>query len=368
MNLDSTAALVEDIRRGRMVILMDDEDRENEGDLVMAAAHINAEAINFMCTHARGLICLTLRDAHCRQLGLEPMAQKNNARLATHFTESIDAARGITTGISAHDRARTIQDAVAVNATAADIVTPGHVFPLRARQGGVLSRAGHTEAGCDLAHLAGLTPAAVIVEIMNPDGRMARRDDLMRFAQQHRLKIGTIADLIEYRMLNECTIEASGQQRFDTEWGPFQAHLFTDRIHGTEHLALVRGEVRPDRPTLVRVQSRQFLREIRGTQAPDSQWTAQRALARIAREECGVLVLLNAHDAGFSSALARMQHTPPTAEIKFKYDDVGVGSQILKSLNVGQMALMSPAIRFPALSGFGLEITAYVEYENDHEK
>lgn len=361
MQLNTTQELIEEIRCGRMVILMDDEDRENEGDLVIAANYVTAETINFMSQYARGLICLTLRQEHCKQLGLDLMVEKNTAQLATNFTVSIDAAEGITTGISAFDRAKTIQDAVRVNATSEDLVVPGHIFPLMAAEGGVLSRAGHTEAGCDLAHLSGQTASSVIVEIMNADGSMARRDDLMHFAHQHQLKIGTIADLIEYRMLNERTVELKSSQQFNTQWGVFDVRHFYDTIHKTYHSAFVMGQPESGQPCLVRVQYPHFIRELRGLQVEDNHWTAQRALESIAADGTGVLVLLNANDAPFEINEDFNSDLQPIKPLK-TYDNVGVGSQILTALNVGKMRLMGPEIRFPALSGYGLEITEFVHY------
>ncbi len=291
--MNTIIELIQDIKNGKMVILMDDEDRENEGDLVVSANCITPEIINFMSIHARGLICLTLMPKKCEQLGLNLMVNKNTAQLETNFTVSIDAAHGITTGISAYDRYKTIIDAVNVNATADDLVVPGHIFPLMAKPGGVLSRAGHTEAGCDIAHLAGLTPAAVIVEIMNEDGSMARRDDLVTFAKKHDLKIGTIADLIQYRMQNECTVEVAEESVYNTQWGDFKVKKFNDKISNTQHLAFYVGDLTEDSECLVRVQFPNFLRELRGVDSKDGYWTAQRAMKTIAKNGKGVLVILN---------------------------------------------------------------------------
>ena len=362
MQLNTTQELIEEIRSGNMVILMDDEDRENEGDLVIAANCVTPEVINFMSLHARGLICLTLRQDKCQALGLDLMVQKNTAQLATNFTVSIDAARGISTGISAFDRAKTILDAVKVNAGPQDLVVPGHIFPLMAAEGGVLSRAGHTEAGCDLAYLSGQTAAAVIVEIMNADGSMARRDDLLRFAQQHDLKIGTIADLIEYRMHNERTVDEQDSFTYATEWGEFQVKKFYDSINKTAHLAFMMGQAQADKPCLVRVQYPHFLRELKGTAAEDHYWTAQRALKMISEAGEGVLVLLHP-DQSMGTDFDEFSQHPKPRKTRQTYDNVGVGSQILTALNVGKMRLMGPEIRFPALSGFGLEITEFVHYE-----
>ncbi len=356
--MNTIQELIEDIKNGKMIILMDDEDRENEGDLVVAANAISPEIINFMSIYARGLICLTLREEKCQQLGLDLMVNNNTAQLQTNFTISIDAASGISTGISANDRYKTIIDAVNAHAKAEDLVTPGHVFPLMAKAGGVLSRAGHTEAGCDIAHLAGLTPAAVIVEIMNADGSMARRDDLLKFAQKHGLKIGTIADLIHYRMQHECTIEETDQTVFNSQWADFQLKTFSDNITNAQHLAFYRGKIQPEEPCLVRVQFANFLNELHGVASHDNFWNAQRALKTIAQQDKGVLIVLNANE-----LIAAHDSKADNDSNKQAYHNVGIGSQILKQLNVGKMKIMGPALRFPALSGFGLEITEFIDYE-----
>jgi 3,4-dihydroxy 2-butanone 4-phosphate synthase/GTP cyclohydrolase II len=361
LKLNSTEELIEDIKAGKMVILMDDEDRENEGDLVIAANAITPEVVNFMARYARGLLCLTLMPEHCQQLQLPLMVDNNTAQLATNFTVSIDAAEGITTGISAYDRYKTIIDAVQVNAKPSDIVMPGHIFPLMAQQGGVLARAGHTEAGCDIAKLAGRTPAAVIVEIMNEDGSMARREDLLEFSQQHDLKIGTIADLIEYRMMNETTVSVVDEFTYDTQWGPFEVTKFVDRITDTEHLAFHRGELNATESVPVRVQYGHFFRELRGLDSSDHYWTAQRSLKTIADCGKGVMVILNASESvpiDIDDTGARKNKD------NYAYQNVGIGSQILRHLGVGKMQLMSPEIRFPALSGFGLEITEFISYQS----
>ncbi|HHL31130.1 MAG TPA: 3,4-dihydroxy-2-butanone-4-phosphate synthase, partial [Oceanospirillales bacterium] len=350
--MNNTQELIEDIKNGKMVILMDDEDRENEGDLVVAATCITPEIINFMSLHARGLICMTLMPQKCQQLGLNLMVDNNTAQLATNFTVSIDAAQGITTGISAYDRYKTVIDAVNVNAKPEDLVVPGHIFPLMAQAGGVLTRAGHTEAGCDLTHLAGLTAAAVIVEIMNEDGSMARRDDLLKFAKKHDMKIGTIADLIEYRMENECTVEVEDEYVFNSQWGNFQVKKFKDNISNTQHLAFCMGEFQRHDACLVRVQFPNFIRELRGLDADDNYWTCQRAMKTIAEQGQGVVVVLHYNQAAANDLDEPEQKT----NNQYAYHNVGIGSQILRSLNVGKMKLMSPELRFPALSGFGLEI------------
>ncbi len=357
--LNSTEELIADIKAGKMVIMMDDEDRENEGDLVIAANAVTPEVVNFMAKHARGLLCLTLMPEHCEQLKLPLMVDKNTAQLATNFTVSIDAAEGITTGISAYDRYKTVIDAVQVNAQPEDLVMPGHIFPLMAQEGGVLSRAGHTEAGCDIALLAGRTPAALIVEIMNDDGSMARREDLLAFAKQHDLKIGTIADLIEYRMMHETTVSVKDEFTFATQWGDFAVKKFIDRITDTEHLAFCMGQLDPEVAVPVRVQYGHFFRELHGIESGDNYWTAQRALKTIAAHGSGVMVVLNSNE---SVPIALDEIGSRKGKENYAYQNVGIGSQILKSLQVGKMQLMSPEIRFPALSGFGLEITEFIEY------
>ena len=267
MAFNTTQEIIEDIRQGKMVILMDDEDRENEGDLIMAAEHVTPEAINFMVTHARGLVCLPMTQERCRTLNLPLMVDKNEAQFSTNFTVSIEAATGVTTGISAADRATTIKAAVAKDAKATDIVQPGHIFPLIAKDGGVLNRAGHTEAGVDLPRLAGLEPAGVIVEILNEDGTMARRPELEKFAAKHNLKIGTIADLIEYRNLNETTIQKVAQCSMPTEYGEFELHTFKDSIDNQLHFALKKGEIKEDEPTLVRVHLHNTFSDLLGSRS-----------------------------------------------------------------------------------------------------
>ncbi|VAW46504.1 3,4-dihydroxy-2-butanone 4-phosphate synthase / GTP cyclohydrolase II [hydrothermal vent metagenome] len=365
LSLHTTAELIADIKNGKMVILMDDEDRENEGDLVIAANAVTPEVVNFMAKYARGLLCLTLMPEQCEKLELPLMVDNNTAQLATNFTVSIDAAEGITTGISAYDRYKTVVDAVQVNAKPADIVVPGHIFPLMAQQGGVLSRAGHTEAGCDIAMLAGRTPAALIVEIMNDDGSMARREDLIKFATEHDLKIGTIADLIEYRMMNETTVSVKDELTYDTQWGTFQVKKFIDRITETEHLAFYMGELNPGQAIPVRVQYGHFFRELRGLQSTDDYWTAQRAMKTIAENGSGVMVVLNSNESVpiEIDAINIDEVGGRKSKENYAYQNVGIGSQILKHLGVGKMQLMSPEIRFPALSGFGLQITEFISYK-----
>ncbi|KKO50014.1 3,4-dihydroxy-2-butanone 4-phosphate synthase [Arsukibacterium sp. MJ3] len=367
MQLNTPAEIIEDIRQGKMVVLMDDEDRENEGDLVMAADYVTPEAINFMAKHGRGLICLTLSKKRCKQLHLPLMVDANKSPFATNFTVSIEAAEGVTTGISAADRARTVKAAVARDASPADIVQPGHIFPLMAQDGGVLIRAGHTEAGCDLARLAGLEPAAVIVEILNDDGTMARRPDLEVFASMHNIKIGTIADLIEYRNLNETTIEKVATCQLPTEVGDFQLVTFRDTIDNQLHFALLKGEIKPDGVTLVRVHLHNTFSDLMlADRAANRSFPLHTAMKRIAAEG-GVLVLLGKHES--TAELIRTVQAfeaedkgeqPKTSPWKGTSRNVGVGSQILASLGVKKMRLLSQPKKYHALSGFGLEVVDYV--------
>ena len=367
MQLNTPAEIIEDIRNGKMVILMDDEDRENEGDLVMAADYVTPDAINFMATYGRGLICLTLTRDRCKQLNLSLMVDKNKSQFATAFTLSIEAAEGVTTGISAADRARTVKAAVARDAKASDIVQPGHIFPLMAQDGGVLVRAGHTEAGCDLARLAGLEPASVIVEILNDDGTMARRPDLEKFAAKHGIKIGTIADLIEYRNLNETTIEKVASCKLPTACGEFDLVTFRDTIDNQIHFALVKGEINPEQATLVRVHLHNTFSDLLlADRAANRSFSLHSAMKRISAEG-GVLVLLGKHEST-EELMATVQafeaedkgEKPRSAPWKGTSRNVGVGSQILASLGVRKMRLLSQPKKYHALSGFGLEVVDYV--------
>ncbi len=367
MQLNTPAEIIEDIRNGKMVILMDDEDRENEGDLVMAADYVTPDAINFMATYGRGLICLTLTRDRCKQLNLSLMVDKNKSQFATAFTLSIEAAEGVDTGISAADRARTVKAAVARDAKSSDIVQPGHIFPLMAQDGGVLVRAGHTEAGCDLARLAGLEPASVIVEILNDDGTMARRPDLEKFAAKHGIKIGTIADLIEYRNLNETTIEKVASCKLPTACGEFDLVTFRDTIDNQIHFALVKGEINPEQATLVRVHLHNTFSDLLlADRAANRSFSLHSAMKRISAEG-GVLVLLGKHEST-EELMATVQafeaedkgEKPVSAPWKGTSRNVGVGSQILASLGVRKMRLLSQPKRYHALSGFGLEVVDYV--------
>lgn len=364
MALNTIPEIIDDIRAGKMVILMDDEDRENEGDLIMAATHVQAEDINFMITHARGLVCLTLTEARCKQLALPLMSDRNQAKFSTNFTVSIEAAEGVTTGISAGDRARTVQAAVAAAAKPEDIVQPGHIFPIMAQNGGVLHRAGHTEAGCDLARLAGLEPAAVIVEIINADGTMARRDDLEVFAQQHGIKIGTIADLITYRISHEQTVEEIEVRPFETEYGQFTLHRFREFGATETHLALVKGDVSTGVST-IRVHGFHPLRDLFSATCDEtgrSGWSVQAALEEISKSERGVLVWIGNHepiDLGevLDNQTSNSNESPTPQQ---PYRSIGVGAQILRHLGVRDMRLLSSPMKFYALSGFNLNVIDFV--------
>ncbi|MDQ8031038.1 3,4-dihydroxy-2-butanone-4-phosphate synthase [Bordetella genomosp. 1] len=361
----SVPEIIAELRAGRIVILVDEEDRENEGDLVMAAEFVTPEAINFMVTHGRGLVCLTLTEERCRQLDLPLMASRNGTRYGTNFTQSIEAAEGVETGISAADRARTIQVAVARDAKPADLVQPGHIFPVRAVPGGVLVRAGHTEAGCDLTAMAGLTPAAVICEILKPDGTMARLPDLVEFAREHHLKIGTIADLIQYRSEHESVIGRVGERQMQTPWGTFNAIAYRDDATGAPHLALVHGNVEAERETLVRVHEPASLLDVLDTGASAHSWTVGAALEAIAASPAGVLVLMNCqssveHLFGQINHWSDPSHRPaqPDGE-RFGLRTYGIGAQILRDLGVGQMRLLARPRKMPSMAGFALTITGY---------
>jgi len=366
MQLNSTEELIEEIRARRMVVLLDDEDRENEGDLVMAAAHVRPEDINFMASHGRGLICLTLTHDRCEQLALPLMVRRNISQHSTNFTLSIEAAEGVTTGISAHDRARTVQAAVSPDAVPADIVQPGHIFPLMAQPGGVLTRAGHTEAGCDLARLAGLEPAAVIVEILNEDGSMARRPDLEVYAQKHGLRMGTIEDLIRYRIENEKTVVRVSQCELATEYGLFRLHAYQDKIDGVVHLALVMGDIDPGEPVLVRVHMQNTLTDLVAAKTAGSHWPLRDALRRVAQEGRGVVVILRWEHQDELLQQIREYHMPEAQEPvagKQEPDELrtyGVGAQIIADLGVKQMRVLSAPKIVHGIAGFGLEVVEYI--------
>ncbi|MGD9601281.1 MAG: bifunctional 3,4-dihydroxy-2-butanone-4-phosphate synthase/GTP cyclohydrolase II [Gammaproteobacteria bacterium] len=369
MGLNTTQEIIDDLRAGRMVIMMDDEDRENEGDFVIAASHCTADHINFMARFGRGLICLTMTEARCRRLNLPLMVQDTYYTHRTNFTVSIEAAEGVTTGISAADRARTVQAAVAAEARPSDIVQPGHIFPLMAQSGGVLTRAGHTEAGCDLAALAGLEPASVIVEILNDDGTMARRPELEKIAAQHGMKIGTIADLIRYRIENEKTVERAAEATLPTEFGEFRLVGYRDAIHGDLHLAMVRGQLDPERPTLVRVHIYNPIQDLTANVRRDAGWPLRDALRRVAEAGEGVVVVLNNQLDNdeivrqifrYASNGAGGQKVAKAGAVTADFRQVGLGAQILSDLGVRKMRVMSHPRRYHALSGFGLEVVEYV--------
>jgi len=367
MELNRIEEIIDDIRQGKMVVLMDDEDRENEGDLIMAASLVRPEDINFMARYGRGLICLTLTRERCRQLRLPLMVSDTNDKHGTNFTVSIEAAEGVTTGISAYDRAHTVRTAVAAAAGPEDVVQPGHIFPLMAQPGGVLIRAGHTEAGCDLARLAGLEPASVIVEILNEDGTMARRPDLEQFARDHNLKIGTVADLIQYRLRTEPTVERIAECAMPTEQGEFRLVAYRDLIGREVHLALVKGEVSEGDPVLVRVHLENTLSDLFGAQR-DAGWPLRDALARIEREGRGVAIILRRHESADALArhvkdleLADQGVAQPASDRGDDLRTYGNGAQILLDLGVRQMRVLSAPKRMHALSGFGLEVTEYVD-------
>ncbi len=359
--------ILADLRVGRMVVIMDDEDRENEGDLIMAAEHVRAEDVNFMARYGRGLICLTLTQERCRQLRLPLMVSDTHLEHATNFTVSIEAAEGVTTGISAHDRAHTIRTAVARKAVPADLRQPGHIFPLMAQPGGVLTRAGHTEAGCDLSRLAGCEPAAVIVEILNDDGTMARRPDLEKFAQHHGLKVGTIADLIRYRLEQERSVERISEQQIATEFGPFRMLAYEDHVNQTVHLALVCGDLSSAQAPLVRVHLRDTVRDLVGVHLESLGRPLRSAMQRIAREGCGIVVLLRPEETprdlmdavkGLGSAEAAVAHRSTGMKVLRTY---GIGAQILKDLGVSRMRVLSAPRQMLGISGFDLEVVEYVE-------
>ena len=359
--------IVAELRARRMVILVDEEDRENEGDLLIAAEHVTPEAINFMVTHARGLVCLTITPARARQLGLAPMARDNKSPYNTAFTASIEAAEGVTTGISAYDRARTVQVAVSRGARPEDVVQPGHVFPIVARDGGVLVRAGHTEAGCDLAQMAGLEPAAVICEILKEDGTMARLPDLIEFARHHQLKIGTIADLIQFRSSHETLVERSFSKPVRTMHGEFVMHAYIDRAANDVHLALTRGEISPDRETLVRVHEPLSVLDFLDLDNGRHTFSLDSALRLLAESESGVIVLLRRPESG--TDILRTQTPPPVTSTATKWDPriYGIGAQILRDLGVRSMRLMGSARRMPSMTGFGLEVAGYVAMPDEPE-
>jgi len=363
--ISRTEEIVADIKAGKMVILVDEEDRENEGDLVLAADFVTPEKINFMARFARGLICLTLTEERCRQLQLAPMAQDNRSSHGTAFTVSIEAATGVSTGISAHDRARTVQAAVARGAKPGDIVQPGHVFPIAAQPGGVLVRAGHTEAGCDLTELAGLAPAAVICEIMKDDGSMARLPDLIEFGKAHGLKIGTIADLIHFRSQTESLVERVAERDIVTAHGGFRMIAYREKLSGATHLALACGVIDPDTPTLVRVHEPLSILDLLDTAPGAHSWSVHEALAAIGAAGSGAMVLLNCAESATQLAQRVASQAKPWAAARMELLTYGIGAQILRDLNVGKMRLMATPRKMPSMAGWDLEVAEYVQPQRD---
>ncbi len=376
--LASTEEIVADMKAGKMVILVDEEDRENEGDLVLAADHVTPEAVNFMAKHGRGLICLTLTRERCQQINLPLMVRDNGTSMGTNFTVSIEAASGVTTGISAADRAHTIKTAVAANAKPNDLVQPGHIFPLMAQPGGVLIRSGHTEAGCDLAAMAGCSPTAVICEIMKDDGSMARLPDLLEFAKEHQLKIGSIADLIQYRSQHESIVVREGEREFVTPWGKFQGIVYRDTPSSCIHLALVHGKPSESAETLVRVHEPLTALDFLDANVSTHSWPLAQALQKLASSPAGVAVLLNASgiaapgDADWLAQFHKLNGThsenvgtPPARKTDFR--TYGIGAQILKDLGVGKMRLLANPSPVPSLSGYKLEVTGYTPFASNLE-
>lgn len=358
--------VLDDLRAGKMIVLVDDEDRENEGDLIFAADFVTPEKINFLAKHGRGLICMPVTAEHAARLELGPMTHNNRTVHGTNFTVAIEAAEGVSTGISAADRAHTIRVASRADAKPSDIVQPGHVFPLVAAPGGVLMRAGHTEACCDLARLAGLTPAAVLCEVMNDDGTMARLPDLMPFAARHGLKVGTIADLIHYRAANESIIERIGERKVSLPAGEFRLFAYRDSPSGAAHLALVHGTVRSDRAVLVRVHAPVSALDFLDPDDTAHSWPIARAMAAIASAEAGVMVLLNCAES--SEALLARFGTPDLADAasearaaRMDLRTYGIGAQILRDLGVREMKLLARPRKMPSMAGFGLQISGYLE-------
>ena len=359
--ISSIADIVAELKAGRMVVLVDEEDRENEGDLLIAAEFATAEAINFMARYGRGLICLTLTEERCRRLNLPLMVTNNRSPLGTNFTVSIEAAEGVTTGISAADRARTIHAAVRPDATPGDVVQPGHIFPLMAQEGGVLVRAGHTEAGCDLARLAGFAPASVICEVLKDNGEMARLPDLVDFAAQHRLKIGTITDLIQYRSRTESLVTRVAERDIETAHGRFRLVAYSDLIGRETHLALVKGDIVPGKEVLVRVHEPLSVIDLLDAGSTSHSWNFHDALAAIARAGCGVVLLLHREETA-GELLERVKpaaHDAPQPKMALR--NYGIGAQILRDLKVKKMQLLAFPRRMPSMAGFDLEVTGYLQ-------
>lgn len=357
--------VIQALREGSMVIIVDEEDRENEGDLLMASQFITPADINFMVTHARGLVCLTLTQEQSDRLGLSLMSSKNGTQYGTNFTTSIEAAEGVTTGISASDRAKTIQVASHPKASPEDIVTPGHIFPIIAKRGGVLERAGHTEAGCDLTRLAGLTPSSVICEILNEDGTMARLPQLIEFAKKHQLKIGTIADLIEYRSMTESLIERMGERILNTAWGEFRTMFYEEKGTDSVHMALVHGDISEDKPVWVRVHEPTTLLDVLSLDHIGHSWDVGASLAFIQKKPAGVFVMLNCqreHDNGLKKQIQQVLSDDvkePTPKQGSSLRTYGLGAQILRDLGVKQMNLLAHPRKMPNMSGFALEVLSF---------
>tara|TARA_A200000113_G_scaffold225773_1_gene247915 strand:- start:716 stop:1795 length:1080 start_codon:yes stop_codon:yes gene_type:complete len=356
MNKNNTQEIIQDIKNGKMVIILDDESRENEGDLVCAAELVTPEIINFMASKGKGLICLPMSQDLCKKFGLKMMTSNNRAANKTAFTVSIEAAEGITTGISAADRAHTIKTAVNKNSRSDDIVQPGHVFPLKAMKGGVLSRAGHTEAACDLSKLAGLQPAGVICEIMNEDGTMARRDDLIKFGKENSIKVGTIADLIDYRLSTDSTIESVVEKNVKNEFGEFVLNVWRDKIYDEYHFSLSKGDLSKAESPLVRVQTQSILQDMLGIEELGKNWSIRNSLKRISEEDSGLFVLINHRDAK-SYWLNKL--TKKEIEPKTNRRVIGVGSQILRALNLKKITVLGTPTKYNAVSGFDIEITGF---------
>lgn len=354
--------IIEEMRLGRMVVLLDDEDRENEGDLVMAAQFVTPSDINFMAKHGRGLICLTLTEERGKQLNLEPMVMKNGTKMGTNFTVSIEAAQGVTTGISAADRAHTIQVAVDVNARPVDIVSPGHVFPLIAQNGGVLVRAGHTEAGCDIAKLADLEPAAVICEILKDNGEMARLPDLLEFAAKHDLKVGTIADLINYRSQTERLVTRVAERNIETAYGEFKLIAFNDATANEMHLALVKGNISASQSVLVRVHEPLTVLDLLDASSKSHSWSLPHAMEKISNAVSGVIVMLRREEK-CGDIVHAIKSAGQTVSHQYTLKDYGIGAQILRDLGVVKMRLMAEPRKIPSMAGFGLEVTEFIAYK-----
>jgi 3,4-dihydroxy 2-butanone 4-phosphate synthase/GTP cyclohydrolase II len=354
--------IIEEIRAGRMVVLVDEEDRENEGDLVFAAEFVTPEKINFLAKHGRGLICLTLTEARCRQLALPLMVRDNKTPHGTAFTLSIEAAEGVTTGISAGDRSRTVQAAVAKKAKPSDIIQPGHIFPLMAQNGGVLVRAGHTEAGCDLAQLAGLTPASVICEILKDDGEMARLPDLIVYAKQHGLKIGTIADLIEYRSQHEKLVERVASRKVETAYGQFDLVTYVDRTTQRTHLAMVKGDISVQNETLVRVHEPLSVIDFLEYKSHAHSTSVHEALQKIAQAPAGVLVLLHRGETAQDLLTRASLDAGSSQASQWDARSYGIGAKILRDLNVGKMRQLATPHKMPSMTGFGLEVVGYATH------